>query len=396
MRPGIWHQCGDKSQRLVIEQLQHGAGVGVIVSPRDVNYAKSAVYSAIYHDLGAHVLIDPQFYVPDYANDCLGTYPTSPFRMTATRLHQLTLPELGELAQALEAINRTLSTNGLIAPAVTYQAGRPDIIQLNAQLFDVSKQVGDSLGIPTYATVVLGGSITASDHTIAPAMSKATALPSDGWYYGYEFGQERVPSAHDSVFRCCASGLDLVCTGKPVMHAFAGPMSLLSFGFGATGAGVGHNQNLWRFTPGRWGPPTGQGGGGDAPPRFFSPRLWGTIVYQDETALLPQDLRNEVLVQSPFSARTALGLTWDRWSANKHLVYQICSTISEFIQPDPRANARMAITILDHAVDLHGRIAATRLELRDGTNSYQLNWRTALRQLLRERRRDFEYFDLLR
>ena len=36
MNRGAWHQCGDRSQRLVIEQLEAGRGVGVILSPRDL------------------------------------------------------------------------------------------------------------------------------------------------------------------------------------------------------------------------------------------------------------------------------------------------------------------------------------------------------------------------
>ena len=33
MRRGAWHQFGDRSQRLVLEQLQGGVGVGAIIAP---------------------------------------------------------------------------------------------------------------------------------------------------------------------------------------------------------------------------------------------------------------------------------------------------------------------------------------------------------------------------
>ena len=39
MRRGAWHQCGYNSQRLVIEQIQIGAGLGVIISSRDLGIA---------------------------------------------------------------------------------------------------------------------------------------------------------------------------------------------------------------------------------------------------------------------------------------------------------------------------------------------------------------------
>ena len=77
-------------------------------------------------------------------------------------------------------------------------------------------------------------------------------------------------------------------------------MGLLSFGFGSTGAAVGHSQNLWKFSRDRWEPPVEQGGGGNAPPRFFSSALWGTIVYPDETALLSNELRAQILTPSQF------------------------------------------------------------------------------------------------
>ena len=48
----------------------------------------------------------------------------------------------------------------LIAPAIPYEAARPDITQLNARLFLAAKAAGDALSIPTYATVVLGSSVT--------------------------------------------------------------------------------------------------------------------------------------------------------------------------------------------------------------------------------------------
>ena len=96
-----------------------------------------------------------------------------------------------------------------------------------------------------------------------------------------------LPSVRETVRRCCVAGLTLACTGKPVLHAYAGPMGLLSFGFGATGVAIGHSQNLWKFTRDRWMPAASQGGGGDAPARFFSKALWGTIIYPDETSPVP-------------------------------------------------------------------------------------------------------------
>jgi hypothetical protein len=397
MRRGAWHQCGDRSQKLAEEQLQHGAGVGVIISPRDLSRAKALAYAERYRALGAEVLIDHQFYVPAFTNPKLDSYPISRLRAGVSSLNRISDDELTEFANELRIDHQELNADALIAPGVVYEAGRLDIAQLNARLFSAAKHVGDQLNIPTYATIVLGRSVVASDQTITPVLSQATALNSDGWYFAFEFEEGRVPSARDSVRRCCTTGLTLACTGKPVLHAYAGPLGLLSLGFGATGVGIGHSQNLWKFTRDRWQPPGPQGGGGDAPPRFFSAALWGTIIYPDETRPLPAAIRTQVLTPSPFSTQVSSNLPWERWDSNKHLLYILASTLGGMATvQDPRANARAAIDRLQKAGDLHQLIQQSGIFLTDNTNVYQANWRLALEDLLRDRAGDFDYLDLLR
>src|SRR5271165_1417324 len=259
MRRGAWHQCGDRSQRLVEEQLQQEAGVGVVLSPRDLTRTNALRYAESYRSFGAEVLIDHQFYVPDFTNPRLNSYPISAFRVAVSSLKQFSGPELTEFKNQLRIDNSELQADAVIAPAVLYEAGRQDIALLNARLFAAARAVGDELGKPVYATVALGRSVTASDQTISAALAQATALNCDGWYFGFEFEDERIPSSREAVRRCCTAGLTLACTGKPVLHAYAGPAGLLSFGFGATGVGVGHSQNLWKFTSDRWQPPSPQG-----------------------------------------------------------------------------------------------------------------------------------------
>jgi hypothetical protein len=202
-------------------------------------------------------------------------------------------------------------------------------------------------------------------------LSQASGLNCDGWYFGFEFEEERIPSNHETVRRCCAAGLTLACTGKPVLHAYAGPMGLLSFGFGATGIAIGHSQNVWKFTRDRWASPSAQGGGGDARPRYFSKSLWGTIVYPDETTQLPLALRSQIWSPSPFSTPATSGLAWNRWDANKHLVYVLAQQYSSMAtETDPRKNAAAAIAALGDAITLHAAIQQANVFLADKTNAY--------------------------
>lgn len=393
MRRGAWHQFGDRSQRLAEEQLRQGAGVGVIISERDLSRRNAAEYAQSYHQLGAHVLIDQQFYNPQFTNPNLQTYPINKYRAAISQMKQLSDKELTEIASELRIYHSETEADGLIAPAVLYEAGHQDAVTLNKRLFDIAKQVGDELNIPTYATVMLGRSATSSKPTLDTALSHATALKSDGWYFGFEFSQDRIPYSREDVYRCCVAGLTLACTGKPVLHAYAGPMALLSLGFGATGTAIGHAQNLWQFNRKRWEPAKGRGGSAKTPPRFFSGALWGTIVYPDETVQLKPAIRSRILTQSPFSTPTSSNLTWNQWDANKHLVNIICSTVSEIAAiDDPRENARAAIKILEEAVALHKSIG---IKLRDNTNAYQENWRLAMVDLLTNHSDDFDYLEML-
>lgn len=396
MKRGVWHQCGDKSQKIVLEQLQAGVGCGVILSPRDLSATSMSTYAEQYRGLGADVLVDPQFYVPDFANKHLGTYGLSKFRTSVSTLNNISDSDLGELVGELQQLNASVGASAVIAPAVLYEAGRPDIIEVNSRLFVAAKQVGQNLGIPTYATVGIARSATSSDTTTVAALNAATTLNADGWYYAFEFEEERIPSSREATLRCCGGGLSLALTGRPVLHAYAGPMGLLSYAFGATAAAVGHSQNLWKFTRERWEPPSGQGGGGDAPARFFSSALWGTIIYPDETSQLSPPLWSQVLTPTPHCGPVSANVAWDRWDANKHLVRCLAQALTPIAAlTDPRQAAHTAMARLDGAVSLHAQIAAGGLTLKDNTNRYQQNWRLALNDLLTRRQDDYDYLELL-
>ena len=74
MRRGVWHQFGDRSQKLALDHLQNGVGAGVVISPRDLSLDSAVRYAEEYHALGAHVLIDQQFYLPDTSVGRLDSY----------------------------------------------------------------------------------------------------------------------------------------------------------------------------------------------------------------------------------------------------------------------------------------------------------------------------------
>jgi hypothetical protein len=336
MKRGVWHQMGYNSQKLIIEHLDAKKGVGVIISPRYLSYDAAGTYAGHYAGKGAAVLHDPEFYVPESSQGKLGSYPSAALRASASALMRSSDSDLDNWSKALETENRNVGAAAVIAPALPYEAGRTDLVDLNARLFEAAKHAGDAIGVPTLATVVVGQSGTTAS-LIAEMLSAPTALPADGWFFQFEFQDARLPNNEDEVFRFCVAVLTLAYTGKPLLHSCAGPMSLLSFAVGATGSAISFRQNLWGFERSKWQIPDGQGGGGNAPARFFSGALWGTIVQPDELILLPVALRSAVVTHSPYSSAVASApsLPWEKWTANKHMVHTIAEGAEKIAMHQP-------------------------------------------------------------
>ena len=392
MKRGSWHQCGFNTHKLVAEQLGAGQGVGVVISPRDLTFGLATEAAAEYRSFGASILCDPQYYFHEFNNSQLSSYPADELRRSLSSQAKISATELTRLAAALVKINSEVGAHALIAPAVPYEAGQPGISILNKKLFEAAKKAGNELGIPTYGTAIIARSAVQSESTFSDALDQITALDADGWYYGFEFEEDRIPSSVASVFRCGSGALTLAATGRPLIHAFAGPMALLSLGFGATGAAIGPSQNLWRFDRSRGKRREGAGGGGNAPPRFFSELLWGTIIYPDETQQLPPEVATSILTQSVYSTPTKKNLPWTKWDSKKHLVSVIGEMVARIAETaTPVASANAALHVLDSAVAAHHQIRGARLVLADKTAVYQAAWAEALRSLLTSRKDDYDF-----
>src|SRR5262249_61053325 len=103
---------------------------------------------------GAGLLLDHQYYVPEFTNAKIESYPISRFRQGVSSLNKISDQDLNDFTNELRIDHEELQADAVIAPAVVYQAGRPDILQLNARLFAASKLVANYLNIPIYAPVV--------------------------------------------------------------------------------------------------------------------------------------------------------------------------------------------------------------------------------------------------
>ncbi len=395
MRRGPWHQFGDRSQTFAVDQLHDGIGVGAIISPRDLAFPKAIEYAGNYRSSDAGVLFDPQFYAPDFNNTKMESYSLAAFRgRTIPQLQAYIEHHFQDFVRALQEINASLETDAVIAPAVPYEVGSSDASDLNKWFLDAAREASENLGIPLYGTVILGRSTTRSDESMYAALATATSVEADGWYFINEFESCRVPCDQDEVYRFCLAGLTLCCMGRPVLHAYAGPMGLLSFAFGAEGVGIGHSQNLWHFHRSRWtAPASSRGGNGNAPPRFFSPPLWGTIVDPDESRQLSAGLRNQIMIDSPYYHSPHYH---GSWSANPHLVYAVCSSLMEISRlRTVRRRFSASLDLLRGACNLHQQIRDEGILLKDDANAYQEIWLDVLERLLTGQAADYQYLALV-
>jgi hypothetical protein len=400
LEQGSWHQFGWISQKQVIEQLEKDAGVGVIISPRDLSYANAIDYCEEYRDLGASVLVDPQFYRPGYTNRYLESYPLRRNSISTSKLSDADDSDISLLATEIEKENQKLGADGILSPSVIYEAGVESRLDINLKLFRAAKKAGDSLGVPTYASVVIGNSATKSLSALSQVLAPFTSLDCDGFYLIYEFDQNRIPDGQDEVARFGHTCVTLAATGKPVLHGFAGPMAPLSLAFGASGVGIGHFQNLWQFDRERFEDTDDQGGGGNAPSRFFSKNLWGTIIWPDELARLPKGVYEEVLTTTDFSTGLAKGRTttpsWSRHQSGKHFVNLVCEVGDQLSSLDIKDRVDKVESLLSNSISLHKRIAQLNISLKtESQETYQSDWIDALKEVASTRRDDYDYIDLL-
>ena len=400
MKPAVWHQCGDKSQKLVLEEIDHGLGTGVVISPRDLSPQNAESYAAKYHDRKVDVAVDPQFHDVRHNVGAINQWEFNNVREVVGSSRKVTPSQLDLLSKALHATNASVRATYVIAPGLVYDPGRPENLDVNRALFLAARRVGDKLGVPTLGTAVIGNAALASDTSFFSALSDATSVPADGWYYSVEFGKARIPNNENEVYRAGRGLLSLSAAGLPVVHAFAGPTGLIGVGTGATVVAVGHTQNLWKFTRDRWAPRAKGGGGGKAASRLFSRKLWGTLVYPDEIPLLPKTIAASLVEESPFAKPLRSETPFpklSRWDAGKHLVYVVGSELDRILAvPKIRDRCNESMRVLTEASALHSEFRTGGLTLKDETGGYQQPWLAALRRIVADGKDDLAVLEAMR
>lgn len=401
MRNGVWHQLGDRGQKIAEEQLREGNGVGVVLSPRDLSADNAKAYSESYRSLGAEVLFDPQFYIPENRSGQQGTYEElNEFRVSASKLVDNSHVEMRKLETALKVMAQRYACTGIVAPAVALEAGRPDSLQVNLALLMAAKSAAQAMSLPVFGVIPVGKSLLNSDLELATTIARMTAKRVDGWIFMADSGLDGYCLDKDCVKAIATSLLRLAQTGKPVMHGCAGPLSILSICFGATAVGLAHSKNMWRLPLSRFLPPEVSGGGGAAPPRVFSRSLWSSFVFPEELQPLPKQLRERIVTNSKwvfidpqddnyFVAQVS------KWDTNKHLLYMIGSTIAELQSlGSSRKIAVQVQGILRNASTLHGEVERV-IAVKDNANQHTSCWQQALDEILETRVSDYQYLDLV-
>lgn len=401
MKRGLWHQCGNRSQTIAMEQLKLGIGSGVILSPRDLSFKNAKQRASAMRKLGAEVTVDPQFYLPTSTVGTVKDWGLIVHRMSAAKLAKLSMQDVKALTKVIKQINEACACTAVVSPAIVYDAGQQTVVEANRKLYEAAREAGDALGIPTYCSVPVGHSVAQSNDEVIELLSRVTAFQPGGWLLAWEFNSGRVPSGAPRVRAFAKACLALAITGLPVLHSCAGPLALLSHAFGCTAAGICHSQNMWKLDRSRF-VASMSGGGGGAPPRYFSKALWGTIVFPDEYAALSPTLRKIVHTSSPFSKGVGINPPFARsqlpkWDAYKHLIYVIGTMVQELgAAESARRAAEVAKQVLEVSVATHAQIEAFMgVALKDETAQYQPTWLDALDGTLKHNKSDYDYLDLM-
>ena len=162
----------------------------------------AADYAQQYRALGASVLIDHQFYVPDFSNTKLASYPTNQFRDSISGLNQVNPQQLAGLRKRLIRFIRRSPLTALSHPRLyTKREGRTSLISTQG-CSRPPRQWATRGDFQRMRRSCWGGSATSSDSTLAGILGSATALDAAGWYFSYEFSPGRLPSV---MMKCIAA-----------------------------------------------------------------------------------------------------------------------------------------------------------------------------------------------
>lgn len=400
MHTGLWHQLGDRSQLLAREQLTIRGLGGVILSPRDLSKQNAEKYGRDYQSLGAEVIFDPQFYIPQHLVGKQNTYEDLiDFRISVSRLAENSATEFRLLSRKLRTLTQQLSCTAIMAPAVAMDAGQPDQLKVNLALLDAAIATGSTLQLPVYGVIPVGESLALSENELADVLSGFTTRDVDGWILMMDLGSDGFCRSVHHASPLCRSVLRLAQSGKPVMHGCAGANCLLSLACGANAFGMTHSKNMWRLPLSRFEPKEG-GGGGAAPTRLFSGALWSTLVFPDELVQLPRRLRAMILETSEWvninpNDRQYYPAAISQWDAYKHLLHVVESVAGNILlQPSIVSRFQSVVDHLESAQILFSQIQSY-YEPKDMASGHHQAWLDVLAQTRADRHADFDYIDLI-
>lgn len=392
MESGVWHQLGANSQKITIEQLKNNNGVGVIISPKDLNKKKAIEYTDEYQSLNASILLDLQFYEPEYQHKNLTTYGLDSYRLPLSDLKKMPSINMASLSKDITELNKEVGSSAIIAPAMVYEPGNSELYNINEQLFSAAKLAGENLGLPVYATIVLGNGFAKSTELLEEALGQATNLKADGWYFACEVNSGAIPSDMEEVEFICNAILTLAGTGVPLIHAFAGPSGLLSLACGSRSIAIGQHKTLWSFSRSRF-QESGRSGGQKIPSRYFSDKLWSTIVLPDESTQISSSIWGKIKSSSPFHPISQNDESWLGNQKHNHLLYVLGNFYSSILKNSSQSICEDMVVHLKNADEIYKEIAEVLGVVKDNADSHQIVWAKALEQINADRSDDFNFLE---
>lgn len=159
--------------------VESWTGGTVILSPRDLTDDQLNRLAADIRRLeGGHVLLDPQFYLPnaDHERLCAHDYWPDNYQTGAF----FSGPQLATLLSKLQTLNVSLGTAGFLLPGILAQDITDDWLAIQQLVLDEARALNSDL--PLIQTVALSETAVTRSDGIGKLLDSATASPADGYY----------------------------------------------------------------------------------------------------------------------------------------------------------------------------------------------------------------------
>ena len=233
--------------RALLQQYAAGRDAGVILWPRTLEQEQVERHAREIHAIGASVLFDTCFYVPNterarilnfpYWNDV--TFETGAFTgATGAEFCR----------RVIDYQVNILNVTDVLLPGRYTNVRNEEWLAMHRLFADTAADMG--LNRPVYATVALGPDVLRDAASINAILDEVTSYPVQGIYFLYRTPNDEYLSTDEGfLVNLMIAFLSLTLAGKEVIVGYASQQDLLFAAAGVQTIASGNYRNVRSFSP---------------------------------------------------------------------------------------------------------------------------------------------------